>query len=136
MLGDSFGQLVSAAGATTAAVIALEQISNCFGVLAFHKLADSSQISGAAAVKAYIVQLAVNYIKMNLAGADSAGFISNIFLSSIVLQHTLDNSTKINKILFLTLAQERFYVNFISKIFPLQKSFGGSFNLLKKVGII
>lgn len=76
MLGDSFGQLVSAAGATTAAVIALEQISNCFGILAFHKLADSSQISGAAAVKAYIVQLAVNYIKMNLAGADSAGFIS------------------------------------------------------------
>lgn len=34
------------------------------------------------------------------------------------------------------LAQERFYVNFISKNFPLQKSFGGSFNLLKKVGII
>ena len=76
MFGDSFGQLVSAAGAAAAAVIALEQIGNCFGILAFYQLADSSQISGAAAVKAYIVQLAVNYIKMNLAGADSAGFIS------------------------------------------------------------
>lgn len=76
MLGDGFSQLVSAAGATAAAVIALEQISNCFGILAFYKLADSSQVAGAAAVKAYIVQLAINYIKMNLAGADAAGFIS------------------------------------------------------------
>ena len=76
MLGDSFGQLVSAACAAATAVIAIEQIGNCFSVLAFYQLADSSQISGAAAVKAYIVQLAVNYIKMNLAGADSAGFIS------------------------------------------------------------
>lgn len=76
MLGNSFGQLVGAACAAAAAVIALEQISNCLGILAFDQLADSSQISGAAAVKAYIVQLAVNYIKMNLAGADSAGFIS------------------------------------------------------------
>ena len=59
-----------------AAVIALEQISNCFGILPFYQLADSSQVSGAAAVKAYIVQLAVNYIKMNLAGAYSDGFIS------------------------------------------------------------
>ena len=71
MLGDSFGQLVGAAGAAAAAVIALEQISNCFGILPFYQLADSSQVSGAAAVKAYIVQLAVNYIKMNLAGAYS-----------------------------------------------------------------
>ena len=76
MLGDGFGQLVGAAGAAAAAVIALEQIGNCFGILAFYQLADSSQISGAAAVKAYIVQLAVNYIKMNLAGAYSDGFIS------------------------------------------------------------
>ena len=76
MLGDSFGQLVGAAGAAATAVIALAQISNCLGLLAFYQLADSSQISWAAAVKAYIVQLAVNYIKMNLAGADSAGFIS------------------------------------------------------------
>ncbi|EFY05941.1 hypothetical protein HMPREF9443_00033 [Phascolarctobacterium succinatutens YIT 12067] len=76
MLGDSFGQLVGAAGAAAAAVIALEQISNCFGILPFYQLADSSQVSGAAAVKAYIVQLAVNYIKMNLAGAYSDGFIS------------------------------------------------------------
>ena len=76
MLGDGFCQLVGATGGAAAAVIALEQIGNCFGILAFYQLADSSQISGAAAVKAYIVQLAVNYIKMNLAGADSAGFIS------------------------------------------------------------
>lgn len=64
MLGDGFCQLVGAAGAAAAAVIALEQIGNCFGILAFYQLADSSQISGAAAVKAYIVQLAVNYIKI------------------------------------------------------------------------
>ena len=76
LLGDIFGQLVGAAGAATTAVIALEQISNCFGILPFYKLSYSSQISGAAAVKAYIVQLSVNYIKMNLAGADSPGIIS------------------------------------------------------------
>ena len=76
MLGDSLSQLVGAAGAAAASVIALNQIGNCLGILALYQLADSSQISGAAAVKAYIVQLAVNYIKMNLAGADSAGFIS------------------------------------------------------------
>ena len=75
MLGDGFCQLVGAAGAAAAAVIALEQIGNCFGILAFYQLADSSQISGAAALKAYIVQLAVNYIKNNLSGSESAVFI-------------------------------------------------------------